>query len=153
MPEFQGSHEETFTVPVSMETAKAHYGGLDAIIANYPNLEKGEKVDDKTIHFKLNPRNAMGAEFKGDYKCEYVFPSDTRLEWRSVGSGNIKAKGSIDFKSLGDDKTQMVYRQELILDMPVNRFLAKAIAPIVKSSIAGGVKDYLEAMRKALPSK
>ena len=44
MPEFQGSHEETFTVPVSMETAKAHYGGLDAIIANYPNLEKGEKV-------------------------------------------------------------------------------------------------------------
>lgn len=151
MAEFDGSHEETFTVDVPMETAKEHYGGLDTIIANYPNLERGEKVDDKTIHFHLKPRSAMGAEFKGEYRCEYTFSSDTHLDWRTVGSGNIKANGSIDFKSLGDAKTQLVYRQNLTLDMPVNRLLAKAIKPIVKGNITKGAKDYLDAMKRALP--
>jgi carbon monoxide dehydrogenase subunit G len=151
MAEFEGSYEETFTVSVPIETAKKHYGDLDAIIAAYPNLDRGEKLDAKTVHYRLVPKNALGAEFRGEYRCEYTFTSDTRLEWRSVGEGNIKATGSFDFKSLGDSRTQLVYRQALTLDMPVNRFLAKAIYPIVKVNIASGAKEYLEAMRKSLP--
>ena len=151
MPEFQGSYEETFTLNISLEAAKEYYGGLDNIIANYPNLEKGEKVDDKTLRFHLKPRSAMGNEFRGEYSCEYNFTSDTHLEWHSVGSGNIKAKGSIDFKELAEKKTQLTYRQNLTLDMPVNRLLAKAIGPIVKSNITNGIKEYLELMRKSLP--
>jgi hypothetical protein len=151
MAEFEGSYEETFTVDVSIETAKKHYGGLDAIIAAYPGLDRGEKLDDKTIHFRLKPKSALGAEFRGEYKCHYTFPSDTRLEWRTLGKFNINARGHIDFKSLGERRTQCTYLQNLTLDMPVNFLVAKAIGPIVKKSIADGAKEYLEAMRKSLP--
>ena len=148
MPVFKGQYEETFTLDVSIEKAKELFGDLDSIIANYVGLEKGDKLDDKTIHFQLEPKSAMGATFKGDYKCEYNFSNDTRLEWHSVGSGNMEAKGTIDFKSLGDNRTHLSYRQNMTCDIPVNRFLGKALAPIVERSISGGIKEYVDRLKK-----
>ncbi len=149
MPLFKGSHEETFTLDVPIETAKKTFGDLDTIIANYANLEKGEKVDDKTIHFILEPKSAVGTKFQGDYRCEYTFTSDTRLEWKSVGSGNMNAKGYINFKSLGDTKTQLTYNQNMECDIPVNRFVGKAITPIVNKNIKSGIVEYLGRMKSA----
>jgi hypothetical protein len=149
MPEFNGGYEETFVLDVSIETAKLHFGALDTIIAHTEGLDRAEKLDGTTIRFLLKPRSAMGVEFRGDYTVEYAFASPDRLEWRSIGQGNMTAIGSCDFVAKGDTRTQMTYRQQLSMDIPVNRLLAKAINPIVKSSIAGGVKDYLENMRRS----
>jgi carbon monoxide dehydrogenase subunit G len=147
MPLFKGSHEETFTLSVPIEQAKEIFGGLDNIIECYGNLEKGEKLDDRTIHFLLKPQSAMGVNFQGDYRAEYNFVSDTRLEWQSKGSGNMHAKGSVDFKALGDNKTQLTYRQNMECDIPVNRLLGKALAPIVSKSISSGIKEFLGRMK------
>lgn len=153
MPKFEGSHEETFTLDVPIEKAKEHFSDLDTIIANYGNLERGEKVNEKTIHFVLEPKSAMGATFQGDYQVEYNFTSDNEFEWKSVGSGNMSAKGGITFKALDDDKTQLTYRQEMVVDMPINRLLSKAIAPIVSKNIRSGILDFLGNMRESLKKK
>lgn len=149
MAEFSGSHEETFTLDVPIEAAKSHFGNLDTIIANSEGMDRTEKLDDKTVHYLVKPRSAMGVEFRGEYTVEYVFATPTRLEWRSVGRGNMTATGSCDFVAKGDSRTQVTYREQFTIDLPINRLIAKAINPIVKSSISGGVKDYLERMRRS----
>lgn len=149
MAEFSGSYEETFVLDVPIEAAKGHFGNLDTIIANSEGMDRTEKLDEKTIHFLVKPRSAMGVEFRGDYTIEYTFASPTRFEWRSVGKGNMASTGACDFVAKGDSRTQVTYREQISMDLPINRLVAKAINPIVKSSISGGVKDYLERMRRS----
>lgn len=148
MAQFKGNHSEKFVVDLPLEKAKEHFSSLDNIIASYGNLDHGEKVDEKTIHFQLKPKSAMGATFKGDYKVEYNFTSDNVFEWHSIGSGNMEAKGGIDFRPLGDDRTELSYRQNMTVDMPVNRLLAKALSPIVSKNISGGIQEFLDRMKK-----
>jgi uncharacterized membrane protein len=146
---FKGSHQETFVVDLPLGKAKEHFSSLDNIIASYGNLDRGEKVDEKTIHFKLEPKSAMGATFVGDYSVEYSFSSDNVFEWHSVGSGNMEAKGGIDFRSLGEHRTELSYRQNMTVDMPVNRLLAKALSPIVSKNISGGIVEFLDRMKRS----
>jgi carbon monoxide dehydrogenase subunit G len=150
MAEFSGSYEETFVLDVPIDSAKHHFGNLDTIIAHSEGMDRTEKLDDKTVHYLVKPRNAMGVEFRGDYTVEYGFATPTRFEWRSVGKGNMASVGSCDFVAKGDSRTQISYREQISMDLPINRLVAKAINPIVKSSISGGVKDYLERMRRSV---
>ena len=62
----------------------------------------------------------------------------------------MKVRGSIDFRPLSGDRTELRYEQTLVLDIPVNRFLAKAIAPIVSKSIQSGAADYVDQMKRSL---
>ena len=145
---FKAHFEESLVLDTTVDMAKALFGDLDAIIAHSPGLEKGEKLDDKTIRFLLKPRRALGVTFQGDYVCEYNFISDSRLEWQTQGSGNVEATGSADFHALGENRSKVTYRQNLNCDIPVNRFVAKAISPIVELSINSGMRDYLKRVKE-----
>jgi carbon monoxide dehydrogenase subunit G len=151
MPRFAGIYDETFTVDAPIDRAKAHFGDLDQIGKAYPDLERYEKLDDKTLRFTLKPRSALGQTFKGQYDCIYEFTSDNVLAWRTVGQGaNVVTVGRIEFSSVGERRTRLVYHERMECDIPINALLAKAIKPIVDRSISGGCKDFCTNMRAGL---
>ena len=150
MARFAGTYDETFTVNVPLDRAKEHFGDLDEIAKAYPDLKSHEKIDDKTLRFRLNPKSALGMTFAGSYDCIYEFKGDSKLVWRTVGSdANIFTDGWMEFSSVGD-KTRVVYHERMECEIPINRLLAKALKPIVDRDIAGGCKEYLVRIRKSL---
>lgn len=148
---FSGSHEETFTVDVPFEEAKRHFADLDNIVACYAELERSEKLDDKTLRLQLEPKSALGATFVGKYDCRYEFKEDNRLSWETVNpDATIKATGWAEFSPVGEGKTKVTYHESMDCDIPINRLLAKALKPIVERDIANGVKGYIKRMRGSI---
>ena len=149
MAVFHGAYEETFTVNVPLEKAKAHFSNLDNIGKNYDGVDTYEKVDDKTLHIHLIPQTAVGVTFKGEHVCKYQF-SERELSWTSSPGGNMRSQGIAVFKPDGDNRTTIVYREKIECEMDINRLVGKALQPIVRRSIEKGVKVFLERMRKGL---
>lgn len=149
MAVFRGAYEETFTVDVPLDKAKAHFADLDNIGKNYDGVDTYEKVDEKTLRIHLIPQTAMGVTFKGEHVCKYVI-TESEISWTSDPGGNMRSRGRAAFKAQGDKRTSIAYRDELEIEMDINRFLAKPLQPIVRRSIEKGVKAYIERMRKGL---
>jgi carbon monoxide dehydrogenase subunit G len=151
MPRFAGSYDETFTVNVPIEKAKEHFGDLEMIGKCYPDLKSYEVLDDKTLRFLLNPKSALNMTFQGKYDCKYEFISDSKFVWKTVGSGaNMFTDGWMEFSKVGDDKTRIVYHEEMECEIPINRLLAKALKPIVNRDISSGCKEFVVSIRRSL---
>lgn len=146
---FRGEHEETFTVNVPLDEAKAHFANLDNIAKNYDGIETFEKPDDATLHIHLAPQSAMGSTFKGEHVCRYTV-SEREVTWKSDPGSSMSSRGHATFHALDEHRTSITYRDEIECDIDINRFLAKALRPIVSHNIEKGVKTYLEKMRKGL---
>lgn len=151
MPRFTGTYDETFTVNVPIERAREHFGDLEQIAKAYPDLKSHETLDDKTLRFLLNPKNALNMTFQGKYDCKYEFVSDNKFVWKTIGTGaNIFTDGRMEFSSVGDEKTRIVYHETMECEIPINRLLAKALKPIVNRDISKGCREFLVEIRKTL---
>ncbi len=91
----------------------------------------------------------MGVTFKGEHVCKYVV-AEREISWTSDPGGNMRSRGRAAFKAVGEKRTSITYRDEIEVEMDINRFLAKALQPIVRRDIEKGVKAYLVRMRKGL---
>lgn len=149
MAVFSGAYEETFTIDVPLDKARAHFSNLDNIGKNYDGVDRYEKVDDRTLSIHLVPQSAMGVTFKGRHICKYQL-DDRQMSWTSDSSGNMRSRGYAKFKAVGDNRTSITYRDEIECDIEINRIVAKALAPIVRRDIEKGVRNYLKRMRDDL---
>ena len=150
MPQFSGEYEETFTVDVPLEKAKAHFANLDNVGRFYSGVDRWEIIDGHTLRIMLKPQSALGATFKGEHFCKYEVEEKV-IRWRSEGSrGNMRSEGRAEFTAVDDRRTRIRYRDHLDIEMDINRFIAKAMGPLVKRDIAAGVKAFLVKMRESL---
>lgn len=149
MARFEGEVRETFTVPTDRASARDHFGDLETIAAQYGALERYEIIDASTIRFVLEKQAAKGVSYQGIYTCTYTKSGDDRLEWKTTASDNMWSTGHARFIAQGD-ATRVEYYQKIETEMPVPRLLGKVIAPIVRNKIAGGVREYIARMRRAI---
>jgi len=153
MAHFGGKYQETFTVDFPIEKAKEHWGDLDQIASCYGQLDHYEHIEDMTLLFTLEPKEALGGRvsFLGKYDCKYSWDRDNKFSWKTVGpKPNVFSTGSIIFTKVGENKTRLVYDQTTEMEIKINRLLGKAISPIVKREVISGIKSYLSCMRKAM---
>ena len=147
---FSGEYEETFTVNAPLEKVKAHFSDLDNIGRFYSGVDRWEKLDDRTLRILLKPQSALGVTFKGEHVCKYSF-EDNVISWRSDGSqGNMRSEGRAEFTAIDERRTKVRYRDHLDIEMDINRFIAKAMGPLVRRDIEAGVKSFLVKMRDSL---
>lgn len=154
MARFTGEQEETFSIDLPADQVLEHFLDPHNITAAYVGLQRYEKVDDRTLRLVLEPQSALGTTFQGTYVCRYVKASDRSITFRSVGTGdNMESVGGAEFVAEGPTRTRVTYRDRITCDIPINRLLAKALAPIVERNIRSGVKAYVERMRASLKKK
>lgn len=84
--------------------------------------------------------------FRGEYTCHYEVVDDRTVRWHSDPDGNIDSSGTATFEPVGDGVTAMDYRATLVLDIEVNRFLAKAIGKVVETMIEREMRAFLRRM-------
>ncbi len=152
MARFGGKYQETFTLDVSIEKAKEHWGDLDQIASCYGQLDRYEHIEDMTLRFTLEPKDALGGrvKFLGKYDCKYTWDKENVFSWTTVGpQPNVFSSGSIVFSKIGENRTRLVYDQTTEMEIQINRLLGKAISPIVKREVIAGIKSYLNCMRKS----
>ncbi len=151
MARFTGSYQETFVLDVPIETARAHFSSLDAIVANYGPILTVDRIGDDTLKFVLQEKNDKGVRYQGRYTCKYTLESDTRFTWRTLSDDNMWSTGSIDFRDLGG-RTELRYQQTMDTEIKVPRLFAAVAKGIVSREIAEGIRAYLGRMKGACPS-
>lgn len=150
MPKFSGEYEESFVVDAPIDVAKNHFCNPETIAKYHGDVERWQKVDENTIHYKMIPKSEKGVTFNGEYTVKYEGSGDV-FKWQSVGSGNIWARGAFHFTDEGGKRTKITFKQQMECEMQVNRFLATVIKGIVSREIANGAKAYLRRMQDSLP--
>ncbi len=151
MPKFTGEQEETFTIDLPADKVLEHFLDLRNITAAYVGLQRSETMDPHTLRLVLEPQSALGTTFQGTYVCRYTKASDRSITFRSVGTGdNMESVGGAEFVAEGPHRTRVTYRDRISCDIPINRLLAKALAPIVERNIRSGVKAYVARMKASL---
>jgi len=148
MPWFQGSHEETFTVPTSLEVTKRHFADPATIVANTEHVAS-HTIDDGLVHFVLELQDHGVVQFKGDYKCRYALEGDV-LRWTAEG-GNTEQAGEARFTAT-DAGTEVAYRETVKVDLDVGKMMAPMLKPVMGPMIGHEIKDFVKRMVKALPS-
>jgi len=148
VPWFEGSHEETFTVPTSLEVTKQHFADPDTIVAHTADVAS-HHIDGGLVHFVLAKQDHGVVQFQGDYKCRYVLDGDV-LRWTAEG-GNTDQSGEATFTA-ADDGTEVAYREVVKVDLDVGKMMAPMLKPVMGPMIAHEIKEYLKRMRASLPS-
>ncbi len=91
----------------------------------------------------------MGVTFKGEHICNYKV-TDKEISWVSEPGTNMRSRGFVRLRAVGSNQTSVTYQDEIECEMRINRFISKALKPIVRAGIEKGVKAFLVRMRNAL---
>ena len=150
MAEFTGTFTETFELPVDVATAVAHFKNTETIARYYGILESAEPVGDDGLAIVLPEQNHGIATFKGRYTGRWASPAEDRVTWDTApASGNMVSVGSATFTARGEGCT-MAWDSRITINLDVNRFVAKAVQPIVSTFVAREMKAYVLRMIGAL---
>ncbi|MCO4743910.1 MAG: hypothetical protein KC912_03915 [Proteobacteria bacterium] len=150
MASFTGRFDETFNLATDVATARNHFGDLAQIAANYGNLESHEVVDDRTLKLVLPTENHGITSFQGRYTCSWTFPADNIVEWKTKpGSGNLVSTGKAVFTPTATGCT-MEWTSSIELEMNVNRFVGKALGPVVRAFVSRDMGAFVRRMIAAL---
>lgn len=152
MAQFTGTFDDTFDLPVDVATAVAHFANTDTIAANYGILESFEKVGEDSLKLVLPNQNHGVASFQGRYTGVWSTPSNHVVAWTTVpGSGNLDSVGTATFAPTPSG-CRMTWKSSITITMDVNRFVAKAVQPIVSTFVGREMRAYVNRMLVALPS-
>jgi hypothetical protein len=150
MATFEGAFHETFITGASARHARDVFADLDQITTHYGELERAEKLDDRTLAFYLPPKNHGITLFTGRYDCRYEPYEDHTLIWTTVGdTGNIRSEGRAVFTTGSDGRTTIDYQARLQLEMEVGRIAARLLGPVIRQAMNRETRAYVKRMIRA----
>ena len=149
MARFAAEFRETFTTTAPLAVAHRAFGDLDVLIANYGDLEKATKHDDRTVEYLLKEANHGVTTFQGHYTCRYEYTDDHTVSWQTTSEGsNTKAWGTATFSEAGGT-TSIDYNGHIEIEMGIPRMMAPMLKPVVAQIAAAEMKKFVQRMIKA----
>ena len=130
----------------------AHFGDLDTIGRNYPDVESYRKEGEGVLFIQLVPKSEKGFFFHGSHTCRWESTGHT-IRWKTVSSDTVWDEGTITCTAAGPGRTTVDYRERFEIEMAANRILAKVARPIVQRNISGGIRTYIKTMRAGFASR
>lgn len=153
MPTFSGELSQTVTIDAPADAVCQHFMDLAAIADATDDVEKWTDEGEHTMRLDFKEQKGPGVQFKGYYTVKYTLGEDGTVTWASTGEGNMRAHGKVTTRELGPNKTQVEYFEQVEVDMDINRMLARVARPLVESTVRGGIKSFVAAMKKSLEAK
>ena len=150
MAKLTGTFSQTFDLNCDIATAQAHFADVATIAKNYGPLESHEVIGPHSLRLVLPLQNHGITTFQPRYDCTWSFPNDRETAWDTTpGSGNMVSVGTARFTETPSG-CRMAWDSTITIDMPVNRFLAKGLQPVVSRMVAAEMKAYVQRMFAAL---
>ena len=149
MPRFVSDFRETFTTSASAEVAHRAFGDLDVLIANYGDLERADKHDERTVEYLLKEANHGVTTFQGHYTCRYDYTDDHTVTWTTTSEGsNIVASGTARFTATPNGAS-IDYDARIELEMDIPRLMAPMLKPVISQVAAHEMKQFVKRMIRA----
>lgn len=143
MPKIPASFEKTVRVRSAMSEVYEYFHDATKRGEDAGELEKIEKVGDDSARWVLEEKSEKGVTFKPDYTIKYSGNGSDSVSWRSV-KGNIDVEGSVKLRSIDANTTEVIYKETMAPDLPINRIIAKVFKPIIARNVRSGLEEFLE---------
>ena len=136
--------ERRFRAPASVASVYAILSDVPRSVSHYPDVAKLEPLGGDTYRWELAPLGAAGISHQVIYACRYERdPMAHTVTWHSVaGVGNGVISGQWRLTADGDG-TQVDFRNEGALSIPVPRLLKRMAAPFVRETFERQIETYL----------
>ncbi len=146
----EGVVERTFVVNAPLEKVSSFFCDPAEFQAAFGSMEKSEEIEEGVWHWTLEKKSEKGITFQGIYKVKYTRDGDS-VRWETL-EGNVRSNGSTQCRSLGGDRTEVVYNETMQTDLPIPRLAAKVFKPIVCREVRAGIGDFLDRAKSLIES-
>lgn len=141
MADISGTFRATFDLRAPLEQAIATFADPAAHAACFQDLERHERVDDRTLRIVLRRQSYGVTSFQGDYTCRYERDGET-VRWTTL-RGNVHAHGSARFSRRGEG-CRLEYEQHVTVELQVGALLGKTIQPIAARALQDEARRFVE---------
>lgn len=144
----EGIEEQTFSVHSPVERVSQFFSDPARFKECFVALESAEMLDPLIWRWVLQEKSEKGITFQPDYTVIYKL-GEQLLEWQTL-KGNLRTEGVAHWSGLGEDQTEIFYRETIAVDLPIPRLLARVFGAIVSREIRQDVSGYLDNVRHHL---
>lgn len=150
MASFRGSIDEHFTTPTAPARVREMLLDTERWKRLQDELQTATELAPGKLEIVLKEHQHGPTRFQGRYTARWTAEGDTVI-WRSVPSptGNFEVSGSATVTQRGAGSA-VLWRESVTADIPVNRLVAKVVAPIADRMMARGLRGYLDRLRADL---
>ena len=147
MARFESRFTETLSSPASPERALAFLRDPEARIRATEELERCERVDERSVRFFLKTERHGPVEFNGRYLLRWSREGDT-VRWSTVHEpgSNITVSGQARITPDGRGGSRIDWDEQVATELPINRIVAKAVGPVASRLMARGIRGAVERM-------
>ncbi|MBA2663275.1 MAG: hypothetical protein H0U74_13390 [Bradymonadaceae bacterium] len=145
----EGTEKQSLVINAPLEQVVDFFGDPKKLQVCFTQLERAEEIEPGLWKWVLREKNEKGVKFQGTYSVRYEREGDDRVVWNTVGEGNMRSKGTVRCRKLGQ-KTEVDYEETIATDLPIPKLAAKVFNGIVAREIRKGVGGYLELVKSHL---
>lgn len=146
MPKIPATLEQTFVVLAPMDEVYTYFLDPKENEDDFVDLVSCEDKGEGVFSFVGEKKTEKGTTFQPLWTCKYEGEGGHTVTWKSL-EGNADVEGSVKLRSLGDDKTEVIFKETWAPDLPINAILAKVFKPIVAREVKKGIEKYLNNVR------
>ena len=149
MATFHGAVTHTWTTAADPATALAFFASLDANIRHNVEIDQHERLDDRTLRLVLREQRSGRTTFAPHYTLQFTTDVATgTLRWETPAGlpGTLKVRGLARFEGPPGGPTTIHWDETVEPEVPVNRLVAKAVAPVAEGLIRKGIRDFVGRM-------
>jgi carbon monoxide dehydrogenase subunit G len=142
----EGTEEQTFVVDAPYQDVVDFFGDPATFKECLDQVESAEETEGGVWHWVLQEKAEKGIRFKADYTVKYEMTGEGRVQWHTL-EGNMRSEGVTECSEVGEDRTEVRYKETIATDLPIPKLMAKVFRPIVAREIRKGVGSFLDCAR------
>jgi len=149
MATFRGSVTHTWTTAADPAAALDFFASLDANVRHNLEIARHERLDDRTVRLVLREQRSGRTTFEPRYTVRYTADAATgTLRWETPPEhpGTMTVAGVARFEGPPGGPTTIHWDETVEPEVPVNRLVAKAVAPVAEGLIRKGIRDFVARM-------
>jgi carbon monoxide dehydrogenase subunit G len=154
MAKFPTEIEESVSVAAPIEKVYAYLWDVCSSAECVPGIDRCESVGPDTYRFVYKERSTGPVSMTVQYTAHYRGNGRDEISFEGISApgDNTDVRGQLRFVPEGAG-TRITIKQRLAPDTPVPWLLQSLIRSYVEAETAGGARDYLANLRKALTPK
>ncbi len=149
MASFTSTHAETRLLPVPPAQAAERFAEPARQASCHPELAEATVLDATRVRMAMKEMAHGPVKFAGRYTLSFTRDGNN-VSWVS-SDGNLHVQGRAHFHQAPGGCT-MDFREEVRLELDLNRVLAGVIRPIAEAMMKKGMRGFVERMAASITS-
>lgn len=148
MARFDSVLEEQRTTRVSAAVARARLADPRLRADHIEEAERCDHPAPDKLRVVLKPHNHGPVSFQGRYTLRFTTEGDV-VRWQTVDDSNLVIRGEARVTADGAG-ARVAWKEVVETELPINRVVAKAVAPVASRMMVRGMRRSMEGLLDAV---